>query len=359
MTRFLKFNFIIFISFGFILSLLVVGCQRDRLSSPKDYTITCYAATYGKGIYKSDNGGTSWYPFDMDQKAIHAYYKRLYKSPHDKDVLYVTTTGAGLFTLNLQTEVLEGVNRFQNENVSSISMRRPLSNQQSPLEILVGIKGGGVFKTVDSHGPWQPLNDGLTYHDVNIILSHGKAVFTGTVKDLFMWEESSGRWISSSKGIKNKNVISIGAGAQEKVMYAGSGSYGEEKGFFEDIPCLYKSTDNGRTWTASDKGIPDGTLIYVISVNPHRSESIYLGTSDGVYRSTDGGQNWVKMEDGLPKNLKIFDIKIARMTDGKDVVYAAGSRGVFMTIDDEETFWVNKSYGLEPTAITSIILFPN
>jgi len=102
-----------------------------------------------------------------------------------------------------------------------------------------------------------------------------------------------------------------------------------------------------------------GTLVYVIAINPKRPERIYLGTSAGVYRSTDSGQNWTKMEDGLPKDLRVFDIKIERMSDGKDVVYAAGSRGVFMTIDDDETFWVDKSYGLEPTAITSIILVPN
>ena len=64
------------------------------------------------------------------------------------------------------------------------------------------------------------------------------------------------------------------------------------------------------------------------------------------------------MEKGLPKTLRVTDIKMARMSDGKDVVYAASSNGVFMTVDDDETCWVNKSYGLAPSAITGIVLLP-
>jgi len=356
MTCFPRYFLIILISLSLILSPLLVGCQRENLSVPKDYHITCYAATYGKGIYKSENGGTSWYSFDTDQKAIHAYYKRLYKSPHDGDVLYITTTGAGLFTLNPQTGALNSVNRFKGENVSSVAFRDITSDEQGHNEVLVGITKGGVFKTYNPVVSWEPCNTGLTYRDVNVLFIHKKELLAGTVKDLFKWDESSKRWMSASNGIKNKNIISINA--QGKILFAGSGPYPGEKGYFEEIPCLYKSEDKGKTWTASDKGIPDGTLVYVIAVNPKNHKRIYLGTSKGVYRSTDTGQNWAKMRNGLPKDLRIFDIKIARMVDNKDVVYAAGSSGVYMTTDDDETRWVNKSYGLEQTAITSIILLP-
>ena len=65
------------------------------------------------------------------------------------------------------------------------------------------------------------------------------------------------------------------------------------------------------------------------------------------------------MEQGLPKNFRVLDIKIAHMNDGSDIVYAAGTRGVFMTVDDDKTKWVGKSYGLEPTMITSILIAPN
>lgn len=191
------------------------------------------------------------------------------------------------------------------------------------------------------------------------MLIRGDDIFAGTVKDLFKWDTASNAWRSMSNGIKNKNILSMGADPQGNILYAGSGPYDQEKGFFEKIPCLYKSTDRGKTWSVSDKGIPDGTLVYEITANPARPERVYLGASDGMYRSVDSGENWTKMEAGLPKDLRIFDIEIARMPGKKDVVYAAGSRGIFMTVDDDATSWTGKSYGLPPTNITGIVLLPD
>lgn len=358
MTRFIILNSKVLLAVSSMIFILLIGCQGDHLSTPKDYTIICYAATYGKGIYKSDNGGTSWFPLDFDQKTIHAYFKRLYKRPHDEDLLYITTTGAGLFKLNLQTGSLNRVNGLKGEKVNSLAFRDTGSDEQGHNEVIAGITKGGVLKTSNQVVSWVPCNTGLIYHDVNVLFAHGKDLYAGTVKDLFKWNENSKQWIPASNGIKNKNVISIDVNPQGKILYAGSGTYEDKKSFFEEIPCVYKSEDSGSTWNASDNGIPNGTLIYVIAINPKRAERIYLGTSDGIYRSIDGGQNWIKMEKGLSKDLRVFDIKIDRMSDGKDVVYAASSRGVYMSTDDEETFWVNKSYGLEPTVITSIILLP-
>ena len=337
MIKNLKTNLsiIIYLLLSFIL--FFTGCQRENLSIPGDYDITCYAATYGKGIYKSDNGGTSWFPVEGEQKDIYAYFKRLYLSPNNKDMLYVTTTGVGLFTLDLKTGALALISRFKDENVTSVTFKGISYNRQNSFEVLVGMNDGGIFKSTNAPMNWQPYYKGLTYRDVNVLFTHEKSLYTGTAKDLFKWDMASNGWVSTSEGIKNKNIISIDYDPQGKILYAGSGPYGDKKGLFEDIPCLYKSTNEGKTWAATDKGIPDGTLVYVIAINPNRFERIYLGTSDGVYRSTDKGRNWLKMKYGLPKGLRVFDIKIARVSDGKDVVYAAGSNGVYMTVDDDET----------------------
>ncbi len=350
-------NHIIFL---LLLSIVLTGCQQQNLSPPKNYDITCYAATYGKGIYKTDNGGRSWYPLDLDQKDLYAYFKRLYLDSREKDMLYVATTGAGLFLLNLQTGSLKKVDRFKDENVRSVTFRNTASDLLGSREVLVAINDGGIFEAPNALGRWQTSNQGLVFRgDVNTLFSHGSTLYAGTVKDLFRWDESSKQWVEASQGISNKNILSMGAHPEGKIFYAGSGAYEGKRGRSRHIPCLYKSPDRGLTWIGSDKGIRDGTLIYAIAINPGCPERIYLGTSDGVYRSTDNGLNWVKVTNNLPKGLKVFDIKISRMADGEDVVYAATSRGIFMTQDTDQTGWSNKSFGLEPTAITSIILFPN
>ena len=343
-----------------LFSFILFGCQKDLpLSIPKSYDVIAYAATYGKGIYITENGGKSWLPFNSDQEDLHAYYKRLYLNPENTNVLYVTTTGAGLFLLNIKIGTLVKIYQFRDENITSIAFKNNPSEPPQNNNMLVSLNTGGILKTTNYLNTWEPLNQKLTYRDVNVLYNYGKDLFSGTVKELFRWDETISQWKSSSEGIKNKNIISMDGWLKGKVLYAGSGPPESKKGRFEHIPSIYKSTDQGKSWTASDTGIPDETLVYVISINPKRPERIYLGTSDGLYRSTNSGVNWIKMKHGLPKDLRIFDIKMAQMPDGTDVVYAAGSRGVFMTTDDNDTLWQNKSYGLEPTAITSIILIPD
>jgi len=327
----------------------VAGCEKG-LSSPKQHNITCYVATYGEGIYKSDNGGTSWFPLDFDQKPLHAYFKRVYPSPDDRDVLFVTTSGAGLFEFNLQTGPLERVEWFRGKNVTSVAFPDIVPGLEVRAEMLVGMNGGGVLKAQVGSETWEPSNEGLTFRDVNVLFAHGKDLYAGTVKDLFKLGGSSKQWVPASRGIKNKNILSMADDPEGKTLFAGSGGY--------EGPGLYKSSDQGLTWMESCKGIPDGTLIYAIGVNPKRPERMYLGTSDGVYRSTNGGRNWYKMTRGLPKDARIYDIRVARMADGADVVYAVGSNGVFMATDADNTTWASRSYGLPRTAITSILICP-
>lgn len=330
--------------------LLMYGCQKE-MAIPEDYPIACYAAAYSKGVYKSENGGTSWFPLDMEQDKIQSYYKRLSLNPENADKLYVATAGAGLFSLDVKTGNLENIYALGDENITSLAFDNK--------NIFASIPGKGIYQGSGDSIEWRLLNNGLSYYDVNMLYSKHSDMYAGTIKELFKWDKHAKKWTAASEGIKNKNIIAFDSDKEGTFLLAGAGAYGGEKGRFEKIPCLYISHDQGKSWVESDTGIPDGTLVYTIVVNPEQSERIFLGTSDGVYRSTDKGDTWEKMEDGLPNNLKAFDIKIARMIDGVDVVYAAGSSGVYMTLDDDETKWVSKSYGLEKTAITSIILMPN
>lgn len=339
-----------------LLFLLVNSCS-DPLPPPKDYNITLYAATYAEGIYETKNGGKSWYPLEIDQNEIHYFFKRIYLSPSNKDLIYVITTGGGLFQLNLLQSTLEKRGSFSDENINSIAFLKTTRKRQYDL-MLMGFSNLGIMKTLSDYEVWQSFNQGLSYLDVNVVFNVRGNLYAGTAKDLYKLDKTSQNWISISNSIQNKCIYSIGGDQEGKALYAGAGPYGDKKGYFDKFPCLYKSTDEGTTWTPSDKGIPDETLIYTITVNPQDSKRIYLGTSEGLYRSIDGGNSWKKPKQGLPKNFRVLDIKIAKMKDGTDVVYAVGNKGVFMTVDDDKTKWVSKNYNLPQTMITSIIMVP-
>jgi len=334
--------------------LLTASCKKTDLSLLGN-NITCYAAAYNKGVYKSDNGGISWYPLVQDQDDIYLYSKKIFLSPDSKR-LYVTTTGNGLFFIDMGKGVLNSVSEFRDEDVRSIVFRKSVDGQVPGFDILVGKKEAGVYKAAEGTNTWGDFNNGLTYRDVNVLYQGAGVIYAGTINGLFKFDEGSGIWLDISQVIKNKNILSIGADPEGKTIYAGAGVYQNNKGRFEGIPSLYKSTDKGSTWENADKGIPDDTLIFSIAVNPLRPERIYLGTSEGIYRSTDGGAKWAKTDNGIPDKYKALDIKIAHLSDGRDLIYTAGANGLYMALDEKKPVWASRSYGLDETYISSILI---
>jgi photosystem II stability/assembly factor-like uncharacterized protein len=333
------------------------GCSKTDLSTLGN-NIVCYAAAYNNGVYKSDNGGISWYPLASDQEDIYFYSKKLFMS-QDAKKLYVATTGAGLFYIDMEKGVLNKVSGFKDEDVRSVVFKKASDGQGTGLDIVVGKKETGIFKSVEGTTIWEPFNNGLTYRDINVLYKRADNLYAGTTNGLFKWDEAAKTWVDISQGIKNKNIIAINSDPEGKAIYVGAGAYQNAKGRFQDIPSLYKSTDNGKSWEDSDKGLPDGILVFSVALNPQKSERIYLGTSDGIYRSTDSGKEWSKMKNGLPKELKVLDIRIAQISADNDLVYAAGDQGLFMALDEPDPVWISRSYGLDKTVISSIVLQSN
>jgi photosystem II stability/assembly factor-like uncharacterized protein len=61
---------------------------------------------------------------------------------------------------------------------------------------------------------------------------------------------------------------------------------------------VYRSTDAGATWTAtnwSDNTLPSPFSPNVMAFEPGRSSTIYLGMEFGSYKSVDSGLNWTRM----------------------------------------------------------------
>jgi hypothetical protein len=356
MSFFTKLKYCIFLS-GSLVVVFTSGCGKPDLSTIGK-SIVCYAATYSKGVYKSDNGGISWYPLTSDQDDLYLYSKKLIMSPDSKG-LYVATTGGGLFFIDIEKGILKTMGGFKNEDVRSVAFRKAASGQGSGVEVIVGKRETGVYKLIEGTSNWEPLNKGLTYRDVNALFDGAGSLFAGTVKGLFRWDDSSKSWVDTSAGIENRNIFSVASSPDRKTIYAGAGVYQDKKGAFKSIPSMYKSLDNGNTWNASNKGLPNDILVFSIAVNPQRPERIYLGTSEGVYRSVDGGNKWSKTDDGLPGKFRVLDIKIVHLSGDKDLVYAAGVNGLYIALDDNNIEWASRSYGLENTYVSSILIQSN
>jgi photosystem II stability/assembly factor-like uncharacterized protein len=93
-------------------------------------------------------------------------------------------------------------------------------------------------------------------------------------------------------------------------------------------PYLYKTADNGATWTLITNGIPDEEFTRVIREDPNRRGLLYAGTETGLYVSFDDGANWQRIGGNLPV-VPIHDLAIK----GVELIVATHGRS-FWILDD-------------------------
>jgi photosystem II stability/assembly factor-like uncharacterized protein len=126
-----------------------------------------------------------------------------------------------------------------------------------------GGTGGGVWKTTDAGGSWNPMTDGQ--------------LGTGSVGAVAVAES-------------DPNVVYVGMG---EGCLRGNVSHGDG---------VYRSTDAGRTW--KHLGLASTEQIGRVRVHPKDPDLVYVAAightfgpnpDRGVFRSRDGGRNWEKV----------------------------------------------------------------
>lgn len=98
----------------------------------------------------------------------------------------------------------------------------------------------------------------------------------------------------------------------------------------DDAPYIYKTTNNGASWSLITKGIPTGAFVRVVREDPFRKGLLYAGTERGLYISFDAGDTWSRFRLNLPLT-PIHDLVI-HPTE-KDLVVCTHGRS-FWILDD-------------------------
>lgn len=131
----------------------------------------------------------------------------------------------------------------------------------------------------------------------------------------------------------NPPLILIGTGDRDAFDAAGLG--------------VYKSTDGGVTFTASNTGITNSGNVTVnkLMINPLNPNTIVAATNMGIYFSYNKGANWDKKGSSLATNYKDIQYK-----PGDTNTLYASSGGTFFRTNDAGTTWLSTSTGFSPTS---------
>jgi M6 family metalloprotease-like protein len=134
-----------------------------------------------------------------------------------------------------------------------------------------------------------------------------------------------------------------GFGNMQKFWMSGSTIYAASHG-----EGLFKSTDNGASWTTSNSGLTTMLLFTVVEL---KNGNMLIGSKEGIFVSSNHGANWMQIADTCIKSA--FIISFAEMPDGRVLAGSYGCHGAgagaFLSADGGFT-WTRCNDGLLQTS---------
>ena len=247
--------------------LAVAGVQQH----PEEFY---FGAVVG-GVWKTDDAGASWTPI-FDAEPI-ASIGAIAVAPSDPNVIYVGTGEAAL-----------------RENISF---------------------GDGVYKSTDAGKTWKHMGLADTRHIGRIVVDpqDPDLVLVAAVGHAYGPNEERGVFRSDDGGKTWKKVLykDVHTGAVDlsfdpdnpRTVYAAMWQVQRTPWHLESGgpgSGLYKSTDEGLTWTRlAGNGLPEGVWgrLGVSAAGADRVYCIVDAKQGGLYRSDDGGDDWERVSD--------------------------------------------------------------
>ncbi|MBU6508990.1 MAG: hypothetical protein KGQ73_02225 [Gammaproteobacteria bacterium] len=313
------------------------GWSTMAVGVPSEPNVFYFGGADG-GVWKTTDAGLTWLP--LFQQAGSISVGALAIAPSNPQVIYV---GTGQVAARYDVVDGDGVYRSDDGGKSwthvglddTRHIGRIWIDSKNPDVVLVAALGHyfgpnaerGVFRSEDGGQHWQKVlfvNDDTGAVDLASDDAHPDVVFAAT------WQTRQYPWLAYYKPDSG-----LGSG-------------------------IWKSTDEGRTWTRlAGHGLPAGALGRIgLAVAPGTDDQRVYATIDapqnpGLYRSDNGGSDWkylgqkelansyfdrIAVDPKNPDVLYVMNRSVARSTDGgKNFAWFKGAPGG----DDYHFMWIN------------------
>jgi len=237
---------------------------------------TLYAGT-SQGIFKSTDGGTSW---NSANSGIPVLTDNVPALPYSVPCLAIDP---------LNPSTLYAV-----ENGYAVA----------PDTVIVA---GGLFKSADGGGSWNPLNLGLPPNSsidaVAVNPQNPSTLYVASIYGIFKSTDGGSDWTPVNSGLPAfANGLPGGAAyflvdslaidqQQPDTVYAAiTNSIGSR---------VFKTTNGGASWSDAGSGLPENTTVRSLQIDSQIHTTLYAATGAGVFRSTDGAITWTPANSGL------------------------------------------------------------
>lgn len=180
-----------------------------------------------------------------------------------------------------------------------------------------------IKKSTDRGETWTALGTGLTGTKFIDVTQNGASIRIYTIGENGTAKRSDNdgtSWVTVNPP-SGQVFNSFSAVPNSSIVYATVSAYNAGNKVF-------KSTDNGSTWTNISGDLPNIVMKKILYNRSQTNETLYLGTELGPYTKDNTSTNWVKMGIGLP-NVRVDDLEI-NYTD-QELYIGTFGRGMWKT----------------------------
>ena len=280
-----------------------IGGRVRAIATVPGQPNTLYAGSVGGGIWKTTNGGAAWNPVASFGATISV--SSIVINPLDPAIMYVGTgegfynydaiRGAGVYkTTNGGSSWYQLTNASPAASSNWSYVNRLAMHPTNPA-IIFAATGGGIYRTTDSGTTWTKQSSTRVL-DIKIDATNPLRIVAG---------RADGRVERSIDGGATFATILVPAtaGSWGRVEVAWARSTGllyaaiSTSGTSTQDGSIFSSTDGGSTWTA--KATPyhlsgQGWYNNALWVDP-TNENIVLAGGLENYRSNDGGATFIRV----------------------------------------------------------------
>jgi photosystem II stability/assembly factor-like uncharacterized protein len=320
-----------------------------------------YASAYPGGVYRTLDGGATWHAlnrglpsFPVTDPWRQGYYA-LALAPSAPDVLYLGLYGRGVF------RSIDGGRTWRpaygaGAELHAAKIASLLVHPDDP-NVIFAATEEALWRSVNAGESWADFGPGLPNGDAQVLALGGQDRLYAAIRGYelftrgaFLLEEQStwtqlpplgGRTAPRPGGNQEppyQHTTLLSPPGQPDTLYVGTFPGG-----------VYMSTDAGLTWRERSAGLGTGGVLAMLA-HPQDPRILYAGTTSGLARSVDGGATWHAWDSGWPAQQWVTDIAIDATNPQN--LYACtggeGRRGVVMKSTDGGAVWREITTGLSP-----------
>ena len=263
---------------------------------------------YGDGIYRSDNGGTTWKNMGL-RKSEHI--SEIIVHPDNSDVVWVAAQGP-LWTSGGERGLYKTTN-------GGTSWKRVLGNDQwtGVTDIMIDPRNPQILyaATWDRHRTVAALMGG------------------GPGTALYRSDDGGENWTKLTEGLPESNMGKIGITISPQnpdVVYAAI-ELDRKSG------AVYRSSNRGASWTKISDTVSGGTgphYYQELYASPHEFDRLYL-MNVRVLTSGDGGKTFVQLKE---RDKHSDNHAIVFKKDDPNYIMLGTDAGIYETFDNAETW---------------------